>query len=174
MGDHSRFRCFAEFIGTTFTQAHCIADVAGGHGELAFWLHELGKKPTIIDPRETTLPRWIHRILRKKAIREGRLVRIDRLKKSVEEIDLSPFDLAVAMHPDEATEPTLLQAIECHLDFAIVPCCVFPVNKKKSSKEEWILYLASLCSGIRMTRLPISGSNTVLWRKCGKTEGYSA
>ncbi len=166
MGDYNRFRRFAEFIESTFTEAHRIADVAGGQGELAFWLHELGKKPIIIDPRQTALPRRIRKTLRKKAVQRGRLARIDRLKKSVEEIDLSPFDLVVAMHPDKATEPTLRKAIEYDLDFAIVPCCVYPMDGKRRSSEEWIFYLASLGSGIRTGHLPISGANTVLWRKC--------
>ena len=89
---------------------------------------------------------------------------IDRLKKSIEEIDLNPFDLVVAMHPDKATEPTLRKAIEHDRDFAIVPCCVYPMDGKRRSSEEWILYLASLGSGIRTTHLPISGANIVLWR----------
>ena len=173
MGDYNRFRRFAEFIENTFTEAHRIADVAGGQGELAFWLHELGKKPTIIDPRKTALPRWIRKTLRKKAARGERLVRIDRLKKPIEEIDLNPFDLVVAMHPDKATEPTLRKAIEYDLDFAIVPCCVYPMDGKRRSSEEWILYLISLGSGIRTAQLPISGANIVLWRKCEETERHS-
>jgi len=169
MGDYSRFQHFAEFIGSTFPEAHRIADVAGGQGELVFWLYELGKKATIIDPRETALPRWIRKMLRKRAVRGERLVHIDRLKRSVEETDLSPFDLVVAMHPDKATEPTLRKALECDLDFAIVPCCVYPMDGQRRSSEEWISYLASLSSGIKTTCLPISGANTVLWRKCGKS-----
>jgi hypothetical protein len=165
MGDYNRFRRFAEFIENTFTEAHRIADVAGGQGKLALWLHELGKKPTIIDPRETALPRRTRKILRKRVIQGERLVRIDRLKKSVEEIDLSPFDLVVAMHPDKATEPTLRKAIEYDMDFAIVPCCVYPMDGKRRSSEEWILYLSSLGPGIQTAYLPISGANTVLWKK---------
>ena len=172
MGDYNRFRRFAEFIGNTFPEAHRVADVAGGQGELAFWLHELGKKATIIDPRETALPRWIRKTLRNRAVRGEHLARIDRLKKSVEEIDLSPFDLVVATHPDKATEPTLRKAIEYDLDFAIVPCCVYPLDGKRRSSEEWISYLASLRSGIRTACLPISGANTVVWRKCEENEGY--
>ena len=42
MGDKRRFREFAYFIHRTFPQATSVADVAGGRGELAFWLHELG------------------------------------------------------------------------------------------------------------------------------------
>jgi hypothetical protein len=64
MGDPRRFEAFACFLRTTFPAAATVADVAGGHGELAFWLSELGLRPTIVDPRPATFPRWIHRTLR--------------------------------------------------------------------------------------------------------------
>lgn len=165
MGDKRRFREFAYFIHWTFPEATSVADVAGGHGELAFWLHELGKTPVIIDPRDTTFPKWIHRTLRKRAIRSGKLTTLKRLRKTVEEVDLNAFDLAVALHPDEATEPVLRTAISHNVDFAIVPCCVFPLDGIKRSRQEWVAYLASLAPGTQVAKLPISGANVVLWRK---------
>lgn len=167
MGDSRRCRAFAAFVDDTFPQAQRVVDIAGGRGQLSFWLHELGKEPTIIDPRETRLPGWLRRKLRKQSLYEGRLVQVQRLCKTVEEVDLSGFDLLVAMHPDEATEPALRQALDHDMDFAIVPCCVFPMDGVKRSREEWPLYLASLAPGIETAILPIDGANTVLWRRRG-------
>jgi hypothetical protein len=167
LGDYRRFRRFAEFIDDNFRDACSIADVAGGQGELSFWLHELGRKATTIEPRKTALPRWIRKTLRRRAPREGRLVRLERIKLPVEEVDLSLFDLLVAMHPDQATEPALRLAMDHHLDFAIVPCCVYPVDGQQMSSEAWISYLSSLGTDIRTTALPFPGANTVLWRKAG-------
>jgi hypothetical protein len=42
MGDKQRFHIFAKFIHQTFPNALTIADIAGGHGELAFWLQAYG------------------------------------------------------------------------------------------------------------------------------------
>jgi hypothetical protein len=141
-----------------------VADVAGGHGELSFWLHEFGKRPVIIDPRDATFPRWIHRKLRKRAIGSGRLTQIERWQNLVEDVDLSSFDLVVALHPDEATEPALRAAIAYNLSFAIVPCCVHPLDGIKRSSREWLDYLACVTSDIQIAKLPISGANVVLWR----------
>jgi hypothetical protein len=168
MGDLYRGQVFASFINKTFSAADRIADVAGGHGEVLFFLHELGKHPTVIEPKPTGLPGWIHKVLRKRSKREGRLVQLDRpqrLQLSVEDADLTPFDLLVAMHPDEATEPALRRVVEFDLDFAIVPCCVFSMDGARRSRDEWSRYLASLAPGIQTAQLPMSGSNGVLWRK---------
>jgi len=165
MGDSQRSRIFAAFVEETFPQAQRIADIAGGCGQLSFWLHELGKEPTVIDPRDVRLPSWLRRKLRKQSIREGRVIQFERLRQPVEEADLGSFDLLVAMHPDEATEPALKQALESDLDFAIVPCCVFPMDGIRRSREEWPFYLASLAPGIEMVDLPMDGANTVLWRR---------
>lgn len=167
MGDNQRSRAFAAFVDEAFPQAQRVADVAGGTGQLSFWLHDLGKTPTIVDPRETRLPSWLRRKLRKQSLREGRHVQVPRLRKTVEQADLGNFDLLVAMHPDEATEPALRQALDNDMDFAIVPCCVFPMDGTKRTREEWPLYLASLAPGIETATLPIEGANTVLWRRRG-------
>lgn len=165
MGDKRRFRRFAEFIEQTFPEATTIADVAGGRGELSFWLHEIGRRPVIVDPRKAALPRWIRRKLRKQSIRSGRLVTIERLKRPVERVDLGTFDLVAALHPDGATEPALRGALRHGVAFAIVPCCVFALDGVKRSREEWVAYLVSLAPGVRVAELPISGANLVLWRR---------
>jgi hypothetical protein len=139
--------------------------VAGGHGELAFWLQEYGKRPVVIDPRDTTFPRWIHRTLRKRVVRAGQRSAIERWRVCVGDVDLRSFDLIVALHPDEATEPALRAAVTHAIDFAIVPCCVFPLDGVARSRQAWVSYLASLADGTQLTELPISGANLVLWRK---------
>lgn len=165
MGDSLRFRVFASFVQHSFPEARRVADLAGGHGELAYWLYTLGKTPVIIDWREVALPRWVHRTLRKRAIRTGKLPTLERICAHVEDVDLAGFDLIVGLHPDEATEPALRAALDHGLDFAIVPCCVFPLDGARRSREGWIDYLASLSPGILRTSLPIQGANVVLWRK---------
>ena|SRR5947209_12733827 len=162
MGDRRRFREFAAFIDRTFPTALTVADVAGGCGELAFRLHELGKRTVIIDPRDATFPRWVHRTLRKRAVRTGTLPRLERVPKDIEQVDLRGFDLIVALHPDEATEPALRAAVRHDVDFAIVPCCVFPLDGVKRSKREWLDYLMSLAPDIRTAELPIAGDNVIL------------
>jgi hypothetical protein len=165
MGDKQRFNVFAQFIQSTFPRAIDIADIAGGHGELSFWLHELGKRPVVIDPRDAVFPRWVRRRLRKRAMRTGAGVTIARMIASVEQVDLSRFDLLVALHPDEATEPALRAALHFGIDFAIVPCCVFAIDGVGRSRSEWVAYLASQAPGIQSGALPLDGANIVLWHK---------
>ena len=165
MGDPRRFEAFARFIHRTFPAAATVADVAGGHGELAFWLAELGLRPVIIDPRPATFPRWIHRTLRKRAVRDGRPAGIERVIQRVEDADLHRFDLLVALHPDAATEPVVRTAVAQGIDFAVVPCCVFPLDGLTRSREAWMAYLAALAPGARVSALPIGGANAVLWRR---------
>ena len=164
MGDHRRFHIFAEFIHYSFPDASTVADVGGGRGILSFLLNEFVKHSTIIDPRPATFPRWIHRRLRKKARRTGTVSIIERVHQNVESVDLSRFDLTVALHPDEATEPTLRYAIKHNINLAIVPCCVFPLDGYKRSVPEWMNYLLSIAPDVKKHQLPFSGANTVLWR----------
>src|SRR5919198_2741821 len=173
MGDPRRFEVFARFLRTTFPAATTVADVAGGHGELAFWLAELGLRPTIIDPRPATFPRWVHRTLRKRAVRGGpggRPVSIERLLAPVEDVDLRPFDLVAALHPDAATELAVRAAVAQGVDFAVVPCCVFPLDGIRRSRAAWLAHLAFLAPGVRVSALPIGGANAVLWWR-GRTQG---
>lgn len=168
VGDRRRFREFARFIADTFPTARRVADVAGGRGELAFRLFELGKMPVIIDPRDRTFPGWVHRELRKRGVREGRLSTIERWRSGVENANLAGFDLIVAMHPDEATEPALRAAVTNDIDCAIIPCCVFPLDGVKRTKREWLDYLMSLAPNLQTAELPITGDNVILWRKHGE------
>lgn len=165
MGDRTRAEVFASFIWKTFPEAVSIADVAGGHGDLSYWLAISGRDPTIIDPRTARLPKWIQRDLRKRRLRGERTNLIRRVLASVEDVDLRDFDLVVALHPDQATEPTILGCLEGGVDFAVVPCCVFPVDQTRYTQEGWVDYLVTLAPGTQRARLPIRGANLVVFSK---------
>lgn len=164
VNDKRRFRAFADFIHKTYPHVHTVADVAGGHGNVSYYLHELGYDATVIYDRDTHLPRRMHRALRKQSVKQGRLIEIPRVVSKVQHVDLRPFDLIVGLHPDEATEHAVRAAIKHDKDFAIVPCCVFPIDGVKRSREDWREYLISLSSDISTARLPIEGANIVVYR----------
>ncbi len=163
--DKRRFRAFADFIHRTFPEVETIADVAGGRGVLSYYLHELGYDATIVDGRDAELPRYIRRTLRKRSVKQGRLIEIPRAVGTLPGMDLSPFDLVVALHPDEATEHAVRAALALGKDFAVVPCCVFPIDGVKRSQESWREYLTELSHDIVTARLPIDGENLVLYRR---------
>jgi hypothetical protein len=106
----------------------------------------------------------MHKELRRKSADQGRLIQIPRLVQRVQDTDLRAFDLIVALHPDEATEPAVRSAVEFDKDFAVVPCCVFPIDGLKRSVEEWHEYLTSFSPDIVSTELPVNGANTILYR----------
>jgi len=162
--DGRRFRALASFVYRTFPDVHTIADVAGGRGRLSYRLHQLGYSVTTIDTRSRTLPRFMHRALRKQSVKHGRLIEIPRVVAQVQDIDLRPFDLITALHPDEATEPALRTALELDKPFAIVPCCVFPIDGIKRTQADWFDYLRTLAPDIATAELPVNGANTVLYR----------
>ena len=162
--DGRRFRAFADFIHKTYPDVETIADVAGGRGKLSYHLHGLGYAATIIDCRARRLPGRMHRALRKQSVKQGRVVEIPRVVCKLQDTDLRPFDLIVGLHPDEATEHAVRAAIDLEKDFAIVPCCVFPIDGVKRNQERWRDYLTSLSTDIITTKLPIDGANVVLYR----------
>lgn len=163
MGDRDRAAIFASFVSDTFPRATSIADVAGGHGDLSYWLALSGRDPTIIDPRSARLPKRMQRDLRKRQHRGEQVNPIRRMVERVEHVDLSQFDLVAALHPDQATEPTVLACHASGTDFAIVPCCVFPLGQTRYTQEGWVNYLMSLAPGSCRALLPISGANLVIY-----------
>lgn len=165
MGDRNRALEFADFLHTTFPQSRCVADVAGGHGELSFWLKEFGHESVVIEPRDSRLPPKLARELRKRAVRTGVVTTISRIAARIEDVDLAGFDLVAGLHPDQATEPAIRAALAAGLDFAVVPCCVFAADESCYTRAEWLDYLVALAPGIRRDELPITGARTVLWRR---------
>ena len=162
--DSRRFCAFADFIHNTYPTVKTVADIAGGRGNLSYYLHKLGYNSTIIDSRFTKLPAWMIKTLRKLSVKKGKLIEIPRIVNKVQDVDLSSFDLVVGLHPDEATEHVIIKAIKYNKSFAIVPCCVFPIDGKKRSEINWIEYLASLAPNIKEAELPINGARKVLYR----------
>lgn len=164
VNDRRRFSAFAEFIHEKYPHAHTIADVAGGHGNLSYYLRELGYDATIVDPRDVHLPSRLRRALRKQSVKQARDIQLPKIVANIQDVDLGPFDIVVGLHPDEATEHAFHAAIELDKDFAIVPCCVFPIDGVRRSTENWREYLASLSADISTATLPIDGANEVLYR----------
>jgi hypothetical protein len=164
MGDGRRFVVFARFLREAFPEAKSVADVAGGRGLLSIELRQLGFAPTIIDPRlATNLPHRVRKELRKEALRTGRVPRVPRLQARLEELDLSPFDLVAGLHPDQATEPLVRRATELGKPFAIVPCCVMPLDGIGRSYDVRVAYLAGLAPGSWQAELAMEGARTVIW-----------
>jgi hypothetical protein len=82
--------------------------------------------------------------------------------------------VVIGMHPDEATETIVDEAIQAGKPFAVVPCCVFPnlfPDRKFSdgrtvrTLEDFIRYLSEKHSDIRVQTLDFPGCNTVLYMK---------
>lgn len=166
MGDPRRFQVFAEFIARTFPHAQRIADVAGGHGLLSVELLLRGFEPVIIDPRKAdSLPRKTRKRLRKKALRTGVVPKLERVLAMIQEVDADQFDLIVGLHPDQATEPIVRAATRRDKPFAVVPCCVMPLDGIGRTYVEWIGYLAALAPGSRVMTLPIQGANLVIYQE---------
>ena len=90
---------------------------------------------------------------------------IERIKLPVEQAELKGFDLIVALHPDQATEPALRMAVQHGIDFAIVPCCVFPLDGIKRDWLQWLKYLHTLAPYAHLSKLAMMGANDVLWFK---------
>ncbi len=83
--------------------------------------------------------------------------------------------LVVGMHPDQATEDIVDIALEHKLNFAVVPCCVFPKplfeknakERKKAIKmsfDEWCKYLSNKADGIESDFLNFTGANRVIYK----------
>merc|ERR1712034_28807 len=78
----------------------------------------------------------------------------------------------VALHPDEATEPTIDAAFAARRPFAVVPCCVFrklfPGRRLSNGAAvvkygNFVRYLREKDSRIRSCRLPFAGRNVVIY-----------
>ena len=73
------------------------------------------------------------------------------------------------MHPDQATEHIVDVALANNLSFAIVPCCVFPVDAsmhdKSMSFDAWCKYLCDKADNIKSGFLKFTGANRVIYRK---------
>lgn len=190
----ARARLFVEFMLSTFGEAQLsggtgVIDVAGGRGGVAFELHvKRHITCTLIDPRPMKLDKSQHKFLR--SLARGRAntdvadvptptqyqtLFDDVFTSAPEHVELlRGCGLVCGLHPDQATEPIVDQAIKLGKPFAVVPCCVFskefperrlPDGKPVFSYEDFVTYLKAKTPGIESAFLPFSGKNQVLfWR----------
>ena len=92
--------------------------------------------------------------------------------------------VVVGMHPDEATEPVVAEALRAGKPFAVVPCCVFPKlfperrtagGKLVTTHAEFVAYLCTLHPGIRTDEIEgLPGCNTVVYWMAGEEETLGA
>mmetsp|Transcript_35048 Transcript_35048/g.88544 ORF Transcript_35048/g.88544 Transcript_35048/m.88544 type:complete len:171 (-) Transcript_35048:209-721(-) len=79
--------------------------------------------------------------------------------------------VVVGMHPDEATEDLVDEALKMQKPFAVVPCCVFYKThpgrevdgQQVRSWEQFCDYLQRKDPRIQRAALPFSGRNVVLY-----------
>ncbi|GAB5366572.1 hypothetical protein AAMO2058_001154600, partial [Amorphochlora amoebiformis] len=80
----------------------------------------------------------------------------------------------VGMHPDQATEPLVDEALALNKPFAVVPCCVFSYENpdrrlestgvRVTSYEQFVDYLQEKHPGIKRDFLAFQGKNLVLYK----------
>lgn len=168
---------FANFIVETFgkdtVSKGVILDIAGGKGLTSFYLRtKYNLKTIIVDPRGTTIPKKYLKIMKKENItleERKEMFTIDNCSELIKSCSL-----IIGMHPDEATELIVDVAIKNHINFAVVPCCVFhtkfPDRKLKNGKEvieynDLIEYLLEKEDSIKVSYLNIEGRNKVLYKQ---------
>jgi len=162
-----------------------VLDVAGGRGEVAFGLAvRRGVPCTLVDPRPAG---WPGRLTKHQRHFLRHLAKAEKKRKMGGDVDEAlaalhqvqePFDAAfcdrhaglvrdapalLGMHPDEATESIVDAAVNLRRPFAIVPCCVFPLDGRPRSFGAWIDHLRGKSLAIRSAFLPFSGRNRVLY-----------
>lgn len=158
MGDSRRFEQFAELISKHFPPKYykSIADIAGGKGYLQIALKEKGYHNIItFDKRK-----------KKKRAPFGNLnFRYQFFNSNIKE----EFDLLVGLHPDEATDVIITEAIKRNIPFIVCPCCVKPyaiMFNQQYNFTNWINHLKRIAikAGYRIKEnyLKMTGKNLVL------------
>jgi hypothetical protein len=170
MGDTGRFKIFSDFIERNWPNAHRIADIGGGSGLLSLELAKRGYEPTVFEPANHNSQAAMRHAASKQEIPLGGLHDIDRKRLVIRHTEdcgelLGDYDLLVGLHPDEATEIIVRLGLGLRKPFAVVPCCVMPLDGRDMVEKEWLDYLQRLGPGVRSTRLECSGKNIVLYRR---------
>jgi len=160
--DRYRFEVVARFIAERFPlpDTQTVLDVGGSTGVLAYHLARLGYDATVIDPRRPA----VRRRFRKAAQKAGFISRLHYERRLLCATDTA--DLLVGLHPDEATEAILRQAVRTGSGFAVIPCCVMPTDGERRTFDGWCAYLAGIAAGtheVHTEILPMVGANRVLW-----------
>jgi hypothetical protein len=179
-----RAKVFCDWIIDTWGEAALntglILDIAGGRGDLAFELAtRRGLHCAVVDPRPAKLKKWQVKYQKKNPQANIAKYYQDYFNSSFlssHSIPPSSVQLVVGLHPDEATEPLVAEALSLGLDFCVIPCCVFsssfPDRRLKdgsspSSYEQFCEYLKEKDDGIQEVDLQFGGKNKVLFRKNG-------
>ena len=76
---------------------------------------------------------------------------------------LETCSLIIGMHPDEATESIVDNAIHHQIPFAVVPCCVFPKSGQSMSLDAWYTHLKDKTTLMKEIFLNFQGRNRVLY-----------
>lgn len=151
MGDPRRFDLFAKLISTRVDRGSRIIDVAGGKGYMRRALFDYKvQNTTTWDKTKSKIPgNHIYRYFK-----------WDETPK---------YDIAVGMHPDEATDHIILYAGLHRVRAFVCPCCVKPSAAKfwkNHNFKHWTTHLIELAiqHGLKVEihHLPMNGKNLVL------------
>lgn len=156
MGDSRRFDLFAKLAERHLSKELNIVDVASGKGYLQAALRQRGFKNIIS---------WDKRKKNSSNRRGYRYGYFDyRCKEE--------YDALVALHPDEATDHSILYCGIRRIPGIICPCCVKPHAVSffgSYNFQSWIKHLRSLAEkynlSIQETVLPMDGRNFIMIMK---------
>ncbi len=160
--ERRRFEIVADFVARHFPPpaTRTVLDVGGSMGILAYHLARRGYVATVIDPRRKAVKRHF----RKLAQKGGFISRLHYERRVLLPSDTA--DLLVGLHPDEATEALVEQAVRLRAAFVVVPCCVMPRDGVHRTFEEWCDHLRALAAATHSVHtevLPMNGANLALW-----------
>ena len=152
--------------------------MAGGRGDLSFELSlKFNLRCVIIDPRPQKFRRWQLKMIKKHPeLSPPRHIQglFDETFFEKHGVDMVDVRLVIGMHPDEATEPLVTNALDNKINFAVIPCCVFsqmfPLRRLKDgsepvSYEAFCEYLMEISESINSSMLPFLGRNRVIFTK---------
>lgn len=116
-GDPIRFEVVADFVAETFgKKIDYIADVAGGRGMLTRILRKkYNYNAEVVDPRGFTL------------------VGVPNRQEEYNLKLASYYDLAIGLHPDEATRAVVESAL--FTNTIVIPCCNFWDQSRKLGRD---------------------------------------
>lgn len=157
MGDDRRFQVFADMIEKQFSVSiyKRIADIAGGKGYLQVALRKKGYDVITFDKRK-----------------KEKRAQVNDLKFQYRFFSSEikdQFDLLAGMHPDEATDVIIVEAIRRKIPFIVVPCCVKPYATVLFNRYKypiWMNHLKNIAIkagyDVNELHLKISGKNTAI------------
>ena|SRR3989344_654652 len=162
VGDSRRFDLFAKVAARNFPPESFtkVADVAGGKGYLQLALRQQGYSDvTTFDKRN------------KRSRLKGTVFRHRFFGSEIKD----SFDLILGMHPDEATDVIIVEAIRRRVPFIICPCCIMPTVRPfwgQHKYQNWLSHLKGLAEKadfrVQQTSLQMTGRNIVLIGRPGK------